>query len=142
MGIYDSPLFSTKCKRKPFPISTKKHEWMGASHRDPFGDFVKTSRCRVCGRTLKWKDGTYDFDHKNNNPANNSQRNCYLICKSCHGKHTKVGKRRITSFGMTVGYKTYKKKVGYKKPKKRKRKIRRKRRQSSYWGSFGRPMRI
>jgi hypothetical protein len=68
---------------------------------------------------LKWGERTYDFDHKDNNPANNSQTNCFLVCKVCHGKHTVIGKRRVKGIlGQTVGYKTVKKKVGYKKPKR------------------------
>lgn len=118
-------------KRKPFSVKTKKIEWMIASGRrvyDKSGrlSFVKTSRCRECKRPLTWGDRTYDFDHKDNNPANNSQRNCYLVCKVCHGKHTVVKKRRITGvFGETVGHKTIKKKVGYKKPKKKPKKTKR-----------------
>jgi hypothetical protein len=91
---------------------------MRAARKDPFGTFVKTSKCRNCGLTLKWGDRTYDFDHKDNNPANNSQNNCYLVCKICHGKHTRIEKRAVRGwFGEAVGYKTVKRKVGYKKPK-------------------------
>jgi len=115
-------------KRKPFKTSTKKIEWMRASHRDPYGKFVKTSRCRSCRRPLRWGDGSYNFDHKDNNPANNSQKNCYLVCRICHGKHTKFGTRKVKSLGMVVGHKRIKKKVGYKKPKKKEKKKKRKRR--------------
>ena len=115
-------------RRKAFKMSTKKIEWMRAARRDPYGKFVKTSRCRNCGRRLIWGDRTYDFDHKDNNPANISQKNCYLVCKICHGRHTKITKRKVKSFGITVRYKTIKKKVGYKKPKKRKKKKKRKKR--------------
>ncbi len=81
--------------------------------------FYKTSKCRHCKRTLKWGDGTYNFDHKNNNPADNTQRNCFLVCRNCHGKHTKIAKRKVKGmFGETIGHKTIKKKVGYKKTKK------------------------
>jgi len=112
-------------KRKPFKTKTKKIEWMLASGQKIYDSsgkmrFVKTSKCRVCKRTLTWGDRTYDFDHKDNNPANNSQRNCRLVCKVCHGKHTVIKKRKIKGFfGTTVGYETIKKKIGYKKPKKK-----------------------
>ena len=114
-------------KRKPFSIRTKKIEWMRASDRDPFGKFVRTSRCRSCRRSLIWKDGSYDFDHKDNNPANSSQKNCWLVCKSCHGKHTKIGIRRERDELGFIRYKTIKKKVGYKKSR-RKHKPRKRRR--------------
>ena len=112
-------------KRKPFSTKTKKIEWMIASGRKVYDKsgklrFVKTSKCRVCGTTLRWGDRTYNFDHKDNNPMNNSQTNCYIVCRNCHGKYTVIKKRRIKGmFGQTVGYKTIKKKVGYKKPKKK-----------------------
>lgn len=126
-------------KRQPFKISTKKKEWNKAAGRSE-GDFKKTSKCRVysCRRVLVWGSGAYDFDHKDNNPANNSQRNCWLVCKNCHGKHTKLGKKRVTTFIGTT-YKTYKKKVGYKKttkPKPKRRKGKRKRRSNGY-NQFG-----
>jgi len=118
-------------KRKPFSIKTKKIEWMLADGRNPYDKsgrlyFVKTSKCRVCGTPLRWGERTYDFDHKDNNPANNNQTNCYLVCKVCHGKHTIIKKRRITGlFGETVGYRTIKKKTGYKKLKKKPKKTKR-----------------
>jgi hypothetical protein len=118
-------------KRKPFSMKTKKIEWMLAAGRNPYDKygrlrFVKTSKCRECGTPLKWGDGRYNFDHKDNNPLNNRQSNCYLVCRNCHGKHTVIKKRRITGiFRQTVGYKTIKKKVGYKKPKKKPKKTRR-----------------
>ena len=112
-------------RRRPFSTKTKKIEWMIASGRrvyDKSGKlrFFKTSRCRVCKTPLTWGDRTYNFDHKDNDPTNNSQTNCYLVCRNCHGKHTVIKKRRVTGiFGETVGHKTIKKKVGYKKPKKK-----------------------
>jgi len=118
-------------KRKPFSTKTKKIEWAIAAGRSPYAssgklDFVKTSKCRVCKRPLTWGDRTYDFDHKDNNPANNGQTNCYLVCKVCHGKHTVIKKRKVKGIlGGTVGYKTIKKKVGYKKPKKTPKKTKR-----------------
>jgi len=115
-------------KRKPFSTKTKKIEWMLAAGRNPYDSsgklrFVKTSKCRRCKRPLTWGDRTYDFDHKDNDPSNNSQRNCRLVCKSCHGHVTVVKKRKIKGiFGETIGHKTIKKKVGYKKPKKKPKK--------------------
>jgi len=118
-----------KKKRKPFSTKNKKMEWMRAASKDPAhwrAKFVKTSKCRKCHRRLRWGDGTYDFDHKDNNPANNSLNNCYLVCKGCHGAVTVVKKRKIKGFlGETVGYETIKKKVGYKKPKKKPKKTKR-----------------
>lgn len=115
--------FSTKKKRKPFNTSTKKMEWMSAAGKDALQwrkNFVKKSKCRVCRRTLTWGDRSYSFDHKDNNPSNNSQSNCFLVCRICHGKATVLKKRKIIGvFGQTIGYKTIKKRVGYKKPKKK-----------------------
>ncbi len=114
-------MFVAEKKRKPFAIKTKKIEWALAAGRNAFDstgkvNFVKTSQCRSCKRTLTWGDRTYDFDHKDNNPTHNSQSNCYLVCKVCHGKHTVITKRKVS--GLFGGYQTIKKKVGYKKPKK------------------------
>jgi len=107
-------------KRKPFTLRAKKTEWMVAVGKNPYTDrFVKTSKCRQCKRSLQWGERTYDFDHKDNNPSNNSQKNCFLVCKVCHGKHTVIKKRKVKGvLGQTVGYETVKKKVGYKKTKK------------------------
>lgn len=116
-------LFGPDKKRKTFKISTKKMEWLSAAGKDPLQwrtNFVKASRCRQCGRTLHWGDRSYAFDHKDNNQANNSQSNCYLVCRICHGKATVIKKRKVKGlFGITVGHKTIKKKVGYKKPRKK-----------------------
>ena len=117
-------LFDTTKRRKPFSTNTKRIEWLLAAGRDPdkyfeTGKFYKTSYCRKCKRRLIWGEGSYDFDHKDNNPANNRQSNCHLVCKVCHGKATKtkiIKERDI--FGGVVGHKTIKLKVGYKKPKK------------------------
>jgi 5-methylcytosine-specific restriction endonuclease McrA len=86
--------------RRNFTITTKKIEWISAAGKDVMQyirdkKFVRTSRCRKCKRQLVWGDGSYNFDHKDNNPANNSQKNCYLVCRNCHGKATKIGKRAI-----------------------------------------------
>ena len=117
--------FEETKSRKPFSTKTKKIEWMLASGKRVYNKdgslcFVRTSRCRVCKTPLTWGDRRYHFDHKDNNPANNTQKNCRLVCRNCHGKHTVLKKRRVTGvFGQTIGYKTIKKKVGYKKPKKK-----------------------
>lgn len=112
--------------RKPFGINTKRIEWLLAAGKEPqqyfeTGKFYKTSYCRRCKRRLIWKDGSYDFDHRDNNPANNSQKNCYLVCKICHGKATKakVIRERDPFTGWVVGYRTIKLKVGYKKATKK-----------------------
>ena len=117
-------MFETPKRRKPFSINTKRIEWLLAAGRDPdkyfeTGKFYKTSYCRKCKRRLIWGEGSYDFDHKDNNPANNRQGNCYLVCKNCHGKATKTKTvKQRGMFGEVVGHKTIKLKVGYKKPKK------------------------
>ena len=117
--------FDEAPSRRNFSITQKKIEWMDAAGRDIVQflrdkKFFKTSYCRVktCKRKLTWGDRSYDFDHKDNNPANNSQSNCYLVCRICHGKATKIEKRAVRGiFGEVEGYKTIKRKVGYKKPK-------------------------
>jgi hypothetical protein len=117
-------LYSETTTRKIFPISVKKLEWMfasGKSVNDYLQDkkkFVKTSSCRKCKMKLIWGERGYQFDHKDNNNANNSQKNCYLVCANCHSKATKIEKRAIKGiFGITTGYQTIKRKVSYKKPK-------------------------
>ena len=109
--------------RRNFTITTRRIEWMDAAGKN-VGQFlrdkkfVQTSYCRKCKTKLVWGDGTYNFDHKDNNPRNNSQKNCYLVCRNCHGKATKIEKRAVRDmFGGIAGYKTIKRKVSYKKPK-------------------------
>lgn len=110
-------MFYPEKKRKPFPVSVKKTEWMLSAGKNPFTDkFVITSKCRECKIALKWGDRRYDFDHKDNDPLNNSQKNCYLVCKNCHGHATKIDKRKVN--GLFTTHKTIKRKIGYKKPKK------------------------
>jgi hypothetical protein len=111
----------SKKKRKPFKISTKKKEWNMAAGRD-LADFKSTSKCRKCKAYLIWGNRGYDFDHYNNDNSNNSQNNCKLLCKTCHGKATLIGKRKILDrfTRQIIGHKTIKKKVGYKKKAKKK----------------------
>jgi len=114
-------------KRKNFKISTRKMEWLSAGGKDPLKwktNFSRISYCRrpKCKRKLTWGDRSYEFDHKDNINSNNSQRNCYLVCKICHSKATVIKKKKVRDklTGMTTGYKTIKMKTGYKKPLKRK----------------------
>lgn len=136
-------IFESPSRRKNFTIKTKRIEWLKASGTTGEKILVKyladgkvptkmpNSKCRVCKSVLKWGDRSYDFDHKDNNPSNNNQNNCYLVCKTCHGKHTKtkVIKERGL-FGEVIGHKTIKLRVGYKKqtskkaPKKKPKKKR------------------
>ena len=75
-------IFGTEKGRKPFGIKTKRIEWLkaaGEKGKKPLLQYLAdakipkltTSICRVCKRPLTWGDGTYDFDHKDNNKANN-----------------------------------------------------------------------
>ena len=119
-------------ERRPFGIITKRIEWFSAGGENGKKALVKyikdgkvptrmpRSQCRVCKGTLTWGSGTYSFDHKDNNSANNSQKNCYLVCRNCHGKATKTKViREFDELGYFIGYRTIKLKVGYKKPAKK-----------------------
>ncbi|MFC2071144.1 hypothetical protein ACFLUU_00280 [Chloroflexota bacterium] len=120
--------FDESPARRNFTITTKIVEWMSAAGKDVMQylrdkKFVKTSYCRKCRTKLTWGDRSYEFDHKDNNPRNNNQKNCYLVCRTCHGKATKIEKRAERDiFGNVVGYKTIKRKVGYKKSTSSKKK--------------------
>ena len=119
--------------RKPFGIKTKRIEWLeaaGDSGKEILLQYLadgkvparmSRSKCRKCKRILTWGDRSYDFDHFDNKAANNSQRNCYLVCKICHGKATKtrVVKERDPFAGWVIGHKIQKLKVGYKKVAKK-----------------------
>jgi len=120
--------------RIEFSMKTKRIEWLKAAGTDnakklllKYDETGKVpaemprSRCRVCKTPLTWGSGTYDFDHKDNNSANTSQRNCFLVCRNDHGKGTKtrVVREYDPWFGSVIGYKTQKLKVGYKKPTKK-----------------------
>jgi hypothetical protein len=120
--------------RREFSIVTKRIEWLKAAGTDNSkkvllkyaGDGkvparMPRSRCRVCKTPLTWGSGTYNFDHKDNNSANTSQKNCFLVCRNDHGKATRI---RVVGeyepwFGSVVGYRTQKLKVGYKKTAKK-----------------------
>jgi hypothetical protein len=118
---YESPA------RRNFTITTKRIEWISATGGDVGSylrdkKYTKTSKCRRCKRKLTWGDHSYEFDHRDNNSSNNSQKNCYLVCRICHGKATKIDKRAIRDiFGGISGYQTIKKKVSYKKPTTKKK---------------------
>jgi hypothetical protein len=120
--------------RVEFSIVTKRIEWLKAAGTDNAkkvllkyaGDGkvpvkMPRSKCRVCKIPLTWGSGTYNFDHKDNNSANTSQKNCFLVCRNCHGKATKIRVVREYEpwFGSVVGYRTQKLKVGYKKTAKK-----------------------
>jgi len=119
--------------RRPFGIITKRIEWFsagGESGKKTLLKYIKDgkvpvrmprSKCRVCKRPLTWGSGTYNFDHKDNNSANNSQKNCFLVCRNCHGRATKIRVVRELDpwFGSVIGYRTQKLKVGYKKTAKK-----------------------
>ena len=133
-------IFDEPPARRNFTIKTKRIEWLkaaGKSGEKTLLDYLTTGkigklgpskgRSRKCKTILRWGDGTYNFDHKDNNPRNNSQKNCYLVCRNCHGKATKIEKRAERDiFGNVVGYKAYKRKIGYKKPKSSNKKVARK----------------
>jgi hypothetical protein len=120
--------------RIEFSIVTKRIEWLKAAGTDnakmallKYAGEGKVpvrmprSKCRVCKIPLSWASGTYHFDHKDNNSANASQRNCFLVCRNCHGKATKtrVVREYEPFFGSVVGHRTQKLKVGYKKAAKK-----------------------
>jgi hypothetical protein len=120
--------------RIEFSIVTKRVEWLKAAGTDTakkvsqkYAETKKVparmprSKCRVCKKPLTWGSGTYNFDHKDNNSANISQKNCFLVCRNCHGKATKtrVVREYDPWFGSVIGYKTQKLKVGYKKTAKK-----------------------
>jgi hypothetical protein len=120
--------------RIEFSIVTKRVEWLKAAGTDnakrvllkyladgKVPGKMPRSKCRVCKIPLIWGSGTYHFDHKDNNSANTSQKNCFLVCRNCHGRATKtrVVRQREPWFGSVVGYRTQKLKVGYKKAAKK-----------------------
>ena len=136
--------FNTRTKhRKEFSTQVKKRTWMKARNSDPDlwrSGFIKTCYCMNprCGIKLIWGNGAYDFDHKDNNPSNNSKLNCFVVCKICHGKHTKTDKRAVyDQYRNFTGYKTIKKRVGYKKIRKKKIVRKRKRKKSYNQLQFG-----
>jgi hypothetical protein len=120
--------------RVEFSIVTKRVEWLKAAGTDNAKRVLlkyladgkvpakmPRSKCRVCKIPLAWGSGTYNFDHRDNNSANTSQKNCFLVCRNCHGHATKtrVVREYDPWFGSVVGYRTQKLKVGYKMATKR-----------------------
>jgi hypothetical protein len=119
--------------RIEFSIVTKRIEWLSAGGESGKKTLLKyitdkkvparmpRSKCRVCKIPLTWRSGTYNFDHKDNNSANISQKNCFLVCRNCHGKATKIRvvREREPWFGSVVGYRVQRLKVGYKKTAKK-----------------------
>lgn len=111
-------LMGRKIKRRmPFKVSTKKREWNKSAGRDEY-TFKTTSRCRRCPTKLIWGNRSYEFDHKDNNNSNNTQSNCYLVCRNCHGKATKTKKIRVRGMMGEIRHKTVKVKIDYKKVKR------------------------
>ena len=117
--------------RREFSIVTKRVAWLRAAGTDnakrvllKYAETQKPpakmprSRCRVCKTPLTWGSGTYNFDHKDNNSANASQKNCFLVCRNCHGHATKTKmiRERHPWTGEVIAYRPIKIKVGYKKP--------------------------
>ena len=116
--------------RVEFRIVTKRVEWLKAAGTDNAKRVLlkyladgkvparmPRSRCRVCKAPLTWGSGTYNFDHKDNNSANTSQKNCFLVCRNCHGHATKTKmiRERHPWTGEVIGYRPIKLKVGYKR---------------------------
>lgn len=135
-----SPIGGSSKERKPFKTSTKKRVWMKAGGHNPDNwrtGFIKTTRCMNphCKKVLKWDEHLYEFDHRDNNHANISEKNCYVVCLECHKKHTKIKKILIRgAIPLLDTHKTIKLKVGYKKQKikKQHKKTRRTRRQRGF----------
>lgn len=44
--------------------------------------------CRHCKKKLNIEYRCYDFNHKNGNKFDNSQKNCEVLCLDCHRIHT------------------------------------------------------
>jgi hypothetical protein len=135
--------FKSKARR-PFSTQTKKRVWMKAGNHNPENwrvGFVKTSYCMSprCRKKLSWdKKYEFEFDHKNNDSSNNSEKNCFIVCNDCHKKHTQFGSRaEYNAVGMYIGKRRFKKKVGYKKVK---RKISRKRKKYNNSNYFVNPI--
>jgi len=120
--------------RIEFSIVTKRVEWLKAAGTANANRVLlkyladgkvpakmPRSKCRVCKIPLTWGSGTYNFDHKDNNSANTSQKNCFLVCRNDHGKatRTRVVREYDPWFGSVIGYRTQKLKIGYKKAAKK-----------------------
>jgi len=115
-----------KVKRKNFSAVTRKDALIRAK-----------GKCMSCHRPLNAR--STEYDHKDNNPANNSPKNCYVVCSNCHREHTVTTKRKVKGFlGETIGYKTVKKKVGYKaRKRKRAKKVRKKIHSDDFFSTKG-----
>jgi hypothetical protein len=139
MGKISLPGASSK-ERRNFKTSIRKRVWMRAGGHDPDKwrtGFIKTSRCMGlrCKKVLKWDEHHYQFDHRDNNHANISEKNCGLLCLECHKDYTKLKSVRVKHpfLPMLDGHKTIKLKVGYKKQRKKKhKKTRRTRKPKSF----------
>jgi hypothetical protein len=120
--------------RIEFSIVTKRVEWLKAAGTDNAKRVLlkyladgkvpakmPRSKCRVCKTPLTWGSGSYNFDHKDNNSSNISQKNCFLVCRNDHGKATKIRWVRVYDpwFHSVVDHRPQKLKVGYKKPTKK-----------------------
>jgi len=121
-------------QRRPFTLVAKRVEWLKAAGTENAKKVLlkyladgkvparmPRSKCRRCPKTLAWGDGTYNFDHKNNRAYDNSQRNCYLVCRNCHGRATKTKTiaQRNPFTGEVEGYRKIKLTADYKKPAKK-----------------------
>lgn len=115
-------LMGLKKGRKNFSSPTKKRVWMRAGGHNP-NDWKKatkytskcmSSECKHKQMILRWGDKTYDWDHYDNNHANNAESNCYLVHTFCHRKATQFGSRTKTAYGLTIGKERTKLKASYK----------------------------
>ncbi len=107
---------------------TLRKNFSSADKRDAL--IRSKGRCMCCHNELHSR--STEYDHKDNNPANNNPKNCFVVCSNCHRENTVITKKKVKGFlGETIGYKTIKKKVGYKAKSRKKTKKKRKRTSSS-----------
>jgi len=101
-------------RRKPFKTSTKKEALKRAGYK------CQNPRCRINLRRSPHKKLGYvvEFDHWDNNPSNNSAKNCKVLCPTCHSQLTVLKKRKVRNL-VGYGYKTIKKHSGVKRKKKK-----------------------
>src|SRR3989344_648754 len=99
-------LFKEKKQRRNFKDSIKKRVWMKCGNHDPEKykiKFIKTSYCmnKKHRKKLNWdKKYQFQWDHIDNNPSNDKEKNCGLLCNDCHRKFTKFGNRKIKWMGI------------------------------------------